>query len=106
MTYSDKKHRVERVWIDAEHVYAVTEDGLQASYEFARWPRLAVATPEQRADFYLSYGGIHWPQIDEDLSFEGMFTEAGHCRRTLTEDSVYWDASLVAEDVVNSNKQD
>lgn len=98
MTYSEKKHRIERVWIDADKVYAVTDDALQASYDFARWPRLAAATAEQRADFYLSYSGIHWPQIDEDLSFEGMFAEAGHCHRTLTEDSVYWDASQVAED--------
>ena len=36
---------------------------------------LANATDAQRRDFYLSYGGIHWPQIDEDLSFEGMFED-------------------------------
>lgn len=97
MQYESKKRRIDRVWVDAEGVYAITEDGVQAGYKFARWPRLASATVEQRADFYLTYGGIHWPQVDEDLSFEGMFAEAGHCQRTATEDSVYWDCPQVAE---------
>lgn len=97
MQYESKKRRIDRVWVDAEGVYAVTEDGVQAGYRFDRWPRLAAATAEQRADFYLTYGGIHWPQVDEDLSFEGMFAEAGHCQRTATEDRVYWDCPQVAE---------
>jgi len=69
------KMKISKVWIDASHVYAETEDGLRASYAFTDWPRLANATDEQRRDFHLSYFGIHWPQIDEDLSFEGMFRD-------------------------------
>lgn len=97
MQYDSNKHRIDRVWVDAEGVYAVTENGMKAGYRFDRWPRLASATAEQRADFYLTFGGIHWPQVDEDLSFEGMFFEAGLCQRTPTEDSVYWDSAQVAE---------
>ena len=37
---------------------------------------------------YISVMAIHWPQIDEDLSFEGMFSHSGLCERTLTEDAV------------------
>jgi hypothetical protein len=40
-----------------------------------RWyPRLAHATPAQRANWQLLAGGegIHWPDVDEDLSLEGM----------------------------------
>lgn len=85
-----QKQRIEKVWIDDVAVYARTVDGLTASYPFARWKRLANATQEQRADFYLSYTGIHWPQIDEDLSFEGMFSDAGLCVRTVGEDAVYY----------------
>ena len=79
---------IARVWVDDHAVYAETNDGLQASYEFARWPRLRNATDAQRRDFYLSYHGIHWPQIDEDLNFEGMFYDAGLCDITPTEDAV------------------
>lgn len=64
-----------KVWIDNTHIYAETKDGQIASYALSDWPRLANATEEERQDFYLSYGGIHWPKINEDLSFEGMFRD-------------------------------
>jgi hypothetical protein len=33
---------------------------------------LLAATPEQRKNFVLSPSGIHWPDLDEDLSVAGM----------------------------------
>ncbi len=87
------KSKIIRVWVDQNSVYATTEDGRTASYQFADWKRLRMATLAQREDFYLTYSGIHWPQIDEDLSFEGMFANAGLCSRTESEDSVYWEPS-------------
>jgi hypothetical protein len=36
------------------------------------YPRLFRATPKQRANCELSPFGVHWPDIDEDLSIEGM----------------------------------
>ena len=75
MNVSMKEIIVTRVWVDATKVYAETADGLLASYELSSWPRLARASDSQRQDFQLSYFGIHWPQIDEDLSFEGMFLD-------------------------------
>lgn len=83
-----KRMQIDRVWVDDHAVYAVTTDGKQASYEFDSWPRLRDATQEQRAQFELSYTGIHWPLLDEDLSFEGMFHNAGLCKLTVAEDSV------------------
>lgn len=82
------KHIVAKVWIEDGKVFAKTNDGLVASYPIALWKRLSAAAPEQLNDFYLSYSGIHWPQLDEDLSFEGMFHSSGLCERTETEDSV------------------
>ena len=82
------KRLIEKVWTDEKQVYARTQDGLVASYPFMAWPRLREATTDQRNDFYLSYTGIHWPQIDEDLSFEGMFHDAGLCEITPSEDSI------------------
>ena len=87
-----ERYRVKKVWVDDEGINVMTENNLTARYEFSQWERLAKATKEEREDFSLSYGGIHWPQIDEDLSFEGMFANAGLCSRSNTEDSVYWTA--------------
>lgn len=36
------------------------------------YPPLLAATIEQRNKLYLSPYGLHWPDIDEDLSIEGM----------------------------------
>jgi Protein of unknown function (DUF2442) len=36
------------------------------------YPRLLSATAAQRANYELSPFGVHWPEIDEDLSIEGM----------------------------------
>lgn len=84
------KHQVKEVWIENDSIYVRTVDGLQASYAFCMWPRLAQATEEQRKNFNLSFSGIHWPEIDEDLSFEGMFANAGVLERTEEEDAVYF----------------
>ncbi|HVU14869.1 MAG TPA: DUF2442 domain-containing protein [Phototrophicaceae bacterium] len=36
------------------------------------YPRLKQATPEQLQAYELSPAGIHWDQLDEDLSVVGM----------------------------------
>ena len=74
-----KQMKISRVWVDATHVYAETIDGVRAGYAFSDWKRLAEASSDQRSDFYLTYSGIHWPQIDEDLSFGGMFRDNHLC---------------------------
>lgn len=84
------KHKISKVWVDELGVHATTVDGLSASYPFSMWKRLASASQSEREHFYLSRTGIHWLGIDEDLSFEGMFANAGLCERTETEDSVYY----------------
>ena len=68
---------ISRVWVDSQYIYASTFDGKTAKYAFADWKSFANTTDEQRKDFYLSYSGIHWRQIDEDLSFNGMFRDKG-----------------------------
>ena len=47
-------------------------DGRTIEVPLAWYPRLANATPEQRNHWQLAGGGygIHWPDIDEDLSTE------------------------------------
>ena len=49
-------------------------DGRQLSVPYAWFPSLLNARPEQRADYRLIGDGIgiHWPQIDEDLSVAGL----------------------------------
>src|SRR6202140_2675447 len=49
-------------------------DGRTIAVPLAWFPRLAHGTPTERANWRLIAGGegIHWPDLDEDLSVEGI----------------------------------
>ena len=53
-------------------------DGRTVSAPLAWFPRLLHATPAQRANWEKCGGGygIHWPDLDEDLSTEGLLRGA------------------------------
>lgn len=60
------------------------EDGRTITVPIAWYPRLSMATPAQRLNFELSPGGVHWDEIDEDVSVEGMLigrNQNGNARR-------------------------
>ena len=66
--------RVADVTCDAERLSVTLEDGRRISVPLRWYPRLANATPEQRANWEIAGAGfgIHWPDVDEDLSVEGL----------------------------------
>jgi hypothetical protein len=49
-------------------------DGRTITVPLAWYPRLLNATPEQRRNWRISGAGfgIHWPDVDEDLSTQGL----------------------------------
>jgi hypothetical protein len=49
-------------------------DGRTISVPLAWYPRLVHGTPEERSDWRLigRGEGIHWPQLDEDISVEDL----------------------------------
>ncbi len=53
-------------------------DGRTITVPIAWYPRLLHATPAERANWQVSGGGfgIHWPDIDEDLSSDGLLRGA------------------------------
>jgi hypothetical protein len=53
-------------------------DGRSLSVPLAWYPRLNSATPKQRNNWELAGAGfgIHWPEIDEDLSVSGLLRGA------------------------------
>lgn len=66
--------RVADVRCDAERLIVDLADGRTIAVPLAWYPRLLEATPEQRARWEVAGGGfgIHWPEIDEDLSVAGL----------------------------------
>lgn len=56
-----------------EHSFWVDlEDGRTLGVPLAWFPRLLHATPEQRVEVELSRSGLHWVEIDEDVSVAGL----------------------------------
>jgi hypothetical protein len=55
------------------------EDGRVLSAPLAWFPRLELATPEQRTNWRLIGRGIgiHWPDLDEDVSVENLLGADG-----------------------------
>jgi hypothetical protein len=46
--------------------------GSEIRFPVAENPRLANGTPEQLNHIEISPFGLHWPDLDEDLSFQGL----------------------------------
>ena len=63
-----------KIWFDNENMWVALSDGRQLSVPLTYFPRLLNASPEQRSKFELSGGctGIHWEEIDEDISVPGL----------------------------------
>jgi hypothetical protein len=55
-------------------IHVRLEDGREITVPLAYFATLANATPEQLQHFEILPGGdgIHWPQLDEDLSVAGF----------------------------------
>jgi len=78
--------RVNGVEIDADLLTVHLMDGRSISAPLAWFPRLAKATQRQRDNWQIAGGGygLHWPDLDEDLSTEGLLRGApsAELRRT------------------------
>ncbi len=71
-----KLPRITHVVVTDDTLVVDLDDGRTISVPIAWYPRLAYGSPEERAHFQISGAGygIHWPQLDEDISVEGLLT--------------------------------
>jgi len=70
--------RIMRTSCTEDSVFVELADGRTVSAPLAWYPRLLHATPQQRSNCLIAGAGygIHWPEIDEDLSVEGLLRGA------------------------------
>jgi hypothetical protein len=68
--------RLIQVQITEDEVIGFLEDGRTISVPLVWSWRLSEATTQQRENFVIMGNGegIHWPDIDEDISVSGMLT--------------------------------
>lgn len=58
-------------------MWVVLDDGRTIGVPLAWFPRLLNATPAQRQDVEISAMGLHWAELDEDISIEGLLAGRG-----------------------------
>ena len=72
MSISAKSVRFDEfsMWVDLS-------DGRTIGVPFAWFPRLLYATPEQRERVEIGRMGLHWEELDEDISIAGLLAGRG-----------------------------
>ena len=70
--------KVKAVRVSSDALSVDLFDGRTIQVPLAWFPRLMEATPAQRKRWKVSGGGygIHWPDVDEDISTEGLLRGA------------------------------
>lgn len=54
------------------YIRVTMESGVEIKFPIEKNPRLKKGSPEQLNHIDISPYGLHWPELDEDLSFEGL----------------------------------
>lgn len=85
---SSREPRAQDVRVTADELEVSLTDGRRIAVPLVWYPRLLHATAAQRGNWQLlgDGEGIHWPDVDEDLSVEGLLrgSPSPEARRTTT----------------------
>ena len=68
--------RAVKLWFADEKIYVLLSDEREIAIPLKWFPRLSNATEKQRNNWRLIGKGIgiHWEDVDEDLSVKGLLT--------------------------------
>ena len=73
--------------VTEDTITAELSDGRTISVPLSWYPRLVHASPTERSNWEMIGGGqgIHWPDLDEDISIEGLLAgrKSGESQRSL-----------------------
>jgi Protein of unknown function (DUF2442) len=78
--------RIRNVKVDEDTITAELADGRTISVPLVWSWRLSQATKKQRANFEIigDGEGVHWPDVDEDISATGMLNGEPACKPKLS----------------------
>jgi hypothetical protein len=69
--------RATAVRFDEDSFWVDLEDGRTLGIPLAWFPRLLHGSPELRAKVSISPSGLHWDELDEDISVAGLIAGRG-----------------------------
>ena len=65
------------VEFDENQMWVDLSDGRTIGVPLVWFPRLMKANAQERASFKISAFGLHWAELDEDISIEGLLAGRG-----------------------------
>ena len=79
MSISATEPRATKIEFHADSMWVELADGRTLGVPLAYFPRLLAATDEQRKRYVISGGGtgLHWDDVDEDISVLGLLLGLG-----------------------------
>lgn len=63
---------IKEIWFDGDLLYGKDADGKVYRQSLLWYSSLNKASDAQRANYRIGFEGIHWPELDEDVSFESF----------------------------------
>ena len=72
--------RIVKIWFDGEWLYGLGDDGKEYRQSLLWYKGLLKADERDRNTYEFSLSGIHWPHLDEDVSFESFLYEEAEPR--------------------------
>lgn len=63
---------IKKIWFDNDFIYGEDESGKSYKQSLLWYPKLKSATEDERMQYHIGFDGIHWRNIDEDVSFESF----------------------------------
>ena len=73
--------RATGVRFDDDQMWVELDDGRTLGVPLVWFPRLLRGTPEKRAKVSISASGLHWEELDEDISIAGLLAGRGDMTR-------------------------
>lgn len=64
--------RIIKIWFSGDYLYGEDESGNTYRQSLLWYKNLRKATDEEREKYTFGYDGIHWRNLDEDVSFESF----------------------------------
>ena len=64
--------KIRKIWFDGDYLYGEGDDGKTYRQSLLWYSRLREASEQERSQYTLSTIGIHWRNLDEDVSFESF----------------------------------
>lgn len=64
--------KIKKIWFDSDYLYGEGDDGKTYRQSLLWYSRLREASEQERSQYTLSTIGIHWRNLDEDVSFESF----------------------------------